>query len=149
MGWISIRRQSGGARCGSLSCKQTRMCVYVECRGGVAEGEELGSNPKRFFLLFFFLILYHVLCINQLRGTKTMCSASYGKEKTPSPIFLQPGTWETAVNPCLSGTRPMPHQPQKIRYPPPTKQSKSQRQINAWGGINRKTLAVDTNKVHN
>ena len=31
-------------------------------------------------LLLFFFFLYHVLCINQLLGTKTTCSSSYDKE---------------------------------------------------------------------
>jgi len=102
-------------------------------------------NSMSFFLFFFF---FHVLCINQLLGTKTTCSASYGKEKTPSPILLQPSTREKAINPRLSGTRPTAHQPRKIRNPPPTKRSKRKIQINTWGGNNRKTLAVDTNKVN-
>jgi len=50
----------------------------------------LREEPKShafFFIFLFFFILFHVLCINQLLGTKTTCSASYGKERTPSPIF--------------------------------------------------------------
>ena len=95
-------------------------------------------TPMPFFVFFFF----HVLCINQLLGTKTTCSASYGKEKTPSPIFLQPGIREKAINPSLSGMRPTAHQPRKIRNPPPTKRSKRKIQINTWGGINRKTVDI-------
>ena len=50
--------------------------------GGV---EEIVRDPKRrpFFSFFF----YQVICINQLLGTKTTCSASYGREKTPSPLI--------------------------------------------------------------
>jgi len=59
------------------------------------------------------------------------------------------GASETALNPCLSGLRPTAHQPCKIRNPPPTERSKRKIQINKWGEINRKTLAVDTNKVNN
>ena len=70
-------------------------------------------TPKRVF--FFFL--YHVLCI-QLQGTKTACSASYGKEKTPSPPgCIPPGTMEKAINPSPSGLGPTAHQPHKIRNP--------------------------------
>ena len=50
----------------------------------------LCEEPKShaFFSFFFFsCALYY-----QLLGTKTTCSASYGKEKTPSPlIHLAPG----------------------------------------------------------
>jgi len=98
---------------------------------------------SRFFSFPFF---YHVLCINQLLGTKTTCSASYGKERTPSPIFLHPSTREKAINPSLSGMRPTAHQPRKIRNLPPTRLVKRKIQINTWGGFNQKTLAVDTYK---
>jgi len=57
------------------------------------ELRRLREEPKSpaFFLLFlFFFFFYHVLCINQLLGTTTTCSASYGKEKTPSPNFSPP-----------------------------------------------------------
>jgi len=53
------------------------------------------------------------------------------------------GAREKAINPGLSGSRPTPHQPRKIRNPPPTRPSKIKIQINTWGGINRKTLAVN------
>jgi len=49
----------------------------------------LREEPKShafFFLLFFC----HLLCIIQLLGIKTACSASFGKERTPSPIFSPP-----------------------------------------------------------
>jgi len=105
--------------------------------------------PFFIFSFFFSFFFFHVLCINQLLGTKTKCSASYGKEKTSAPIFLHPGTREKAINPSLSGMRPTAHQPRKIRNPPRTEQSKRKIQINTWGGINRKTLAVDANKIKN
>jgi len=109
----------------------------------------LREEPKSHVFLFIFYFFYHVLCINQLLGTKTTCSASHGKERTPSPTFLQLGTREKAINPSLSGMRPTAHQPRKIRNPPPTRRSKRKIQINTWGGINRKTLAVDANKINN
>jgi len=70
------------------------------------------------------------------------------KERHPL-FFLQPGTREKAINPSLSGMRPTAHQPRKIRNPAPTRRSKRKMQINTWGGTNRKTLAVDTNKINN
>jgi len=66
------------------------------------------------------------------------------KKKSHPLIFLLPGTREKAINPSLSGMRPTAHQPRKIGSPPLTKRSKRKIQINTWGGINRKTLAVDT-----
>jgi len=111
----------------------------------------LREEPKSHapFFFSFILFFFDVLCINQLLGKKTTCSASYGKERTPSPVFLQPGTREKAINPSLAGMRPTAHQPRKIRDPPPTRRSKRKIQINTWGGINRKTLAVDANKINN
>ena len=46
------------------------------------------EEPKSPACFFLFLFFYHVLCINQLLGTKTTCSTSYSKEKTPSPLIL-------------------------------------------------------------
>jgi len=109
----------------------------------------LREEPKSHAFFLFLLFLYQVLCINQLLGTKTTCSASYGKERTPCPSFLQPGTREKAINPSLSGSRPTAHQPRKIRNPLPTRRSKRNIQISIWGGINSKTLAVDANKINN
>jgi len=106
-------------------------------------------TPKSFFFPSFFVFFSHALCINQLLGTKITCSASYGKERTLTPIFLQLGTREKAINPSLSGPRTTAHQPRKIRNPPPTERSKRKIQINTWGGIKSKTLAVDTNKINN
>jgi len=71
-------------------------------------------------------------------------------KKKPHPLsFIHPGTREKATNPSLSDMRPTAHQPLKIRDPPPTKRSKRIIQINSRGGINRKTVAVDTNKINN
>jgi len=58
-------------------------------------------------------------------------------------IRVPTGAREKAINPSLSGPRPTAHQPRKIRLPPPTRRSKRKIQINKWGGINRKTLAVN------
>jgi len=74
---ISIRGWSGGVACGVLSRKQSGMCILVACRGGGVEGEELDPNLLPFVTLLFFSC---DLFICQL-GTKTTCSASYGKEK--------------------------------------------------------------------
>jgi len=44
------------------------------------------EEPKSdvcFFIYYFFIFLYHVLCFIHSLGTKTTCSASYGKEKPP------------------------------------------------------------------
>jgi len=41
-------------------------------------------NPMPFFSFFFFFCFFlHVLCFIRHLGTKTTCSASYGKEKPP------------------------------------------------------------------
>jgi len=77
-------------------------------------------NPMSFFYFVYFFF-YHVLCIIQLLGTKTTCSTSNSKEKTRSPIFLQPGTREKAIKPSLSGTRPTAHRLRKTRNQTPTK----------------------------
>jgi len=71
-------------------------------------------------------------------------------KQEPHPLlFLHPGTREEAITPSPSGMRPTAHQPRRIRNPPPTRGSKRKIQINTWGGINRKTLAVDANKINN
>jgi len=44
MGGISIRGRSRGFEREEVSRKQSGVCVFVECRGGVVEGEELGPN---------------------------------------------------------------------------------------------------------
>jgi len=62
--------------------------IEMSIAGGVVEMVCDPNLMPFFFLIFFFF--YHVLCINQLLGTKTTCSASYGKEKTPSPVFYPP-----------------------------------------------------------
>ena len=38
-----------------MSCKQSGVWVFVECRGGVVEGEELDPNPMLFPLFFFIM----------------------------------------------------------------------------------------------
>jgi len=40
---------------------------------------------------FLSFVLYPVLSIIQLLGTKTTCSARYGKEKIQSTVFYPPG----------------------------------------------------------
>jgi len=64
--------------------------VEFSIAGGVEEIVR-APNPMSFFslsfffFLFFFLFLFfHVLCFIRHLGTKTTCSASYGKEKPPS-----------------------------------------------------------------
>jgi len=101
-----------------------------------------------FFFLFFFLFFYHVLCINNLREQRLRAALAMVK-KEPHPI-LPPNTREKAINPSLSGTRPTARQPRKIRNQTPTEGAEQENQINTRGGINRKTLAVDTiNKRNN
>jgi len=56
------------------------------------------------------------------------------------------GAREGAINPSPSAMRPVVCQPYQIGNPPPTRGSKRKIQINTWGEINRKTLAVDSNK---
>jgi len=155
-----VRRKGRGAthrecRCSSLRVRGWWMLtinshgVEISIAGCIEEMvRDPNTMPFLFYFILFYFIFYHVLCIIQLLGTNTTCSASYGKAKTPSPIFLQPGTREKAINPSLSGTRPTAHQPRKIRNPPPTRWSKGKIQINTWEGTNRKTLAVDTNKIN-
>ena len=46
-----------GVACRRVSGKQSRVCVFVECRG-VVEGEELDTNLMLFFF-FFFLSCVH------------------------------------------------------------------------------------------
>jgi len=66
----------------------------------------------------------------QLLGTKTAWSASYGKEKTPSPNYIHPGAREKAINPSPYGMGPTAHQPRKIRNQTPTKGAEQENQIN-------------------
>jgi len=61
--------------------------VEISIAGCVREMVQV-PNPMPIFVYFlFFFFFYHLLCINELLGTKTTCSASYGKEKPPSPVF--------------------------------------------------------------
>jgi len=79
--------------------------VEISIAGGVGEMVR-DPNPMALFF-FFFLFLFHVLCIKQLLGTKTTCSASYGKEKTPSRfIYLAPGK---KLSTKVSLVREQPH----------------------------------------
>jgi len=72
------------------------------------------------------------------------------KKKPHPPSFVHPGTREKTINPSLFGPRPTTQQPCKIRNETPTKGAKQESQINTWGEINRKTLAVDTtNEINN
>ena len=52
---------------------------------------------------------------------------------------------EKAINPRPSRMGPTAHEPRKIGNPVPTEGAKQENQINTRGGINRKTLAEDTN----
>jgi len=71
-------------------------------------------------------------------------------KKKPHPLVDAPGAREKAINPSLSGMRPTAHQPRKIRNQTRTKGAEQENPIKIWGGINRKTLAVDTsNKINN
>jgi len=73
------------------------------------------------------------------------------KEK-PHPLsVIHPGAREKAIDPSPYGMRPTAHQLRKMRNQTPTKGAEQENQINTWGGINRKTLAVDTNnnKINN
>jgi len=49
---------------------------------GCVEEMVRDPNPMTFFFFLFFF-LFHVLCFICHLGTKTTCSASYGKEKPP------------------------------------------------------------------
>ena len=87
-----VRREGEGAAHRACGCSSLRVREWmltmnspgVEISIAVCVAEMVRDpNP----ISFFFLFLYHVLCINQPLGTKTTCSASYGKEGTPSPIL--------------------------------------------------------------
>jgi len=49
--------------------------------------EEIIRDPKSHAFFFFFSSFFSCALYYQLLGTKTTCSASYGKEKTPSPLI--------------------------------------------------------------
>ena len=97
--------------------------------------------------LFVFFLFLSCALYSQPTGTKTTYSASYGKERTPP--LLPTGAREKAINPSLYGMRPTARQPRKIRNQTPTKRAEQENQTNTRGGINRKTLAVDTNNKRN
>ena len=52
--------------------------------------EEIVCDPNPMPFFFNFYLFIHVLCINQLLGTKSTCNASYGKENISSPVFYYP-----------------------------------------------------------
>ena len=62
-----------------MSCKQSGVCVYVECRGGVVEGEELDQNLLPVFFLFFSLFsFYHAFIVFRYK----MLCAGLAMERT-------------------------------------------------------------------
>jgi len=112
---------------------------------------EMVRGPNLIFLFFLFIFIFYflffIMCsvlINYWEQRLRAAQAMVKKEPHPLIFFLLSGTREKAINPSLSGMRPKAHQPRKMRNPPPTRRSKRKIQINTWGGINRKTLAVDT-----
>jgi len=121
--------------------------VEFSIAGGV-EAIVRDPNPiSAFFFLFFFFICF--VLINYWEQRLRAALAMVKKEPYPLFSFLQPGTREKPINPSLSGMRPTADQPRNIRNPPPTRQLKRKLQISTWGGVNRETLAVDTNKINN
>ena len=71
------------------------------------------------------------------------------KKKPHLLCFIHRSAREKTINPSPSGPRPTAHQPRKIGNQTPTKKAEPENQINTCGGINRKTLAVDTNNTIN
>jgi len=112
---------------------------------GCVEDMVRDPNPMPFFFSSFFFFIFNVFF---LLGTKSACSASYGM-KNPSISNQQvPGKKPSTHIPLVWNQQP--HQPRKIGNQSPTKRTEQENQINTWGGINRKTLAVDTNnKINN
>jgi len=104
-------------------------------------------NPTPFYFFIFLFICFVLINYweQRLRAALAMV-----KKKAHPLSFIHPGSREKIINPSLSGPRPTAHQPCKIRNQTPTKGAEQESQINTWGGINRKTLAVDTNnKINN
>ena len=60
--WGDVRnlyqRTERGVRRREVSCKESGVCVFVECRGGVVVGEELDLNLMPFFVFFFLLFFF-------------------------------------------------------------------------------------------
>ena len=54
------------------------------------------------------------------------------------------GAREKAINPSVSGPRPTAHHPRTKEINVRLEGRNKKHQIYTWGGINRKTLAVDT-----
>jgi len=87
--------------------------------------------------------------MNQLLGTKTACSGSYGKEKTPSPLLTTRRQGESQQRKSLwyETNRTPATQNKKSKW---SKGAEYENQINTPGGINTNTLTVDTdNKINN
>jgi len=86
--------------------------------------------------------------LNNYWEQRLRAALAMGKKK-PNPTYPH-GVREKAINPSLCGTRPTAHQPYKIRSQTPTEGAEQENQINTRGGINRKTLAIDTinNKIN-
>jgi len=84
LGKRAIRRGERGWML-TMNCHRVEFSVA----GGVEEMVR-DPNPMSFFSRFSTFFFFHVHCIIQLLGTKTTCSASYGKEKTPSTMFSPP-----------------------------------------------------------
>jgi len=72
------------------------------------------KNSDAMTFILFFLFSFSCALYYQLLGTKTAWSASYGKEKTPSPLFIHPGAREKTINSSPCGMRLTAHQPRKV-----------------------------------
>jgi len=154
-----VRREGEGAaqgECGYSSLRVREWMLTMNSHGveisiaGCVEEmvRALNLMPFSFFCLLFVFSFMCFVLINYWEQRLRAALAMVKKE--PHPLFfLHPGTREKAINPSLSSMRPTAHQPRKIRNPLPTRRSKRKIQVNPWGGINRKTLAVDANKIHN
>jgi len=87
---ISIRGRSEGVRRKMVSRKQSGVCVFVECRAGVVEGEALGPKSHAFFLFYSFFFFYYAFIVfryKKLRAAlameKTKAINQYKQEKKP------------------------------------------------------------------
>jgi len=102
------------------------------------------------FFLFFFLFFF-IMCFVLINYWEQRLGAALAmvKKKPHLLCFIHPGARVETINPSPSGTRPTAYQPRKFGNQTPTKVAEEENQINTWGGINRKTLAVDTNNKIN
>ena len=117
MGGISVMGRERWKPSSEVCQKQSGGVQRETVNKNVGGGKQKARSLTQLLGVSSFFFLYHVLCI-QLRGTKTACSASSDKEKTPmSPGCIPPGTMEKAINPCPSGLAPTARQPHKIRNP--------------------------------